>query len=391
MVVRVRCPNPACGQACDLGEDGLGRVFRCPRCGTKLVHPASANRRRWLVTPPTSPPAADKTPRPAATEREAADGFRGEDSPPAGRTSEPASPAKLGRFQVRTTLGSGAFATTYRAYDPYLDRDVALKVLRAGHPQGSECIDHILSEAKTLARLRHPGIVPIFEAGRDGMHQYIAMPFIEGHALSEVIAGGPIDFRCAARIVGDVAEALAHAHGLGIVHRDVKPANILLAACGAAHLMDFGLAHRRDSAAGSTRDYAIFGTPAYIAPEQARDSGAVPLPASDQYSLGVVLYELLCGRPPFSGPPLVMLISAIHDEPPRPRSLNSKLPRELEAICLKALAKRPTDRYASCQDLAEDLRRWLGGEAIAVYRPRSWERAKRCLRRVQDLAATVLS
>jgi serine/threonine-protein kinase len=369
--MEIRCPDPACGRVSHLGDDGLGRIFRCPRCRTKLAPAVSPDR--------AATPVAIRSPRPEEAEIAAA-------APPSGGSTA----VRLGRFLIRATLGTGTFATTFRAYDPYLDRDVALKVLHAADPPGPGGTDHVLGEAKTLARLQHPRIVPIFEAGRDGSHYYIAMPFIEGRTLSEVVADGPVDPRDAARIIGDVAEALSYAHGLGVVHRDVKPANILLDAGGAAHLMDFGLAHWRDSAADPSRDDAILGTPAYMAPEQARGGGADPLPANDQYSLGVVLYELLCGRPPFSGPPLVVLIAAIHHEPPRPVALDPGLPPALEAICLKALAKRPRDRYASCEDLAGDLRRWLRGEEAAMPPSRPWRTASRWLRPVRDLAATVL-
>jgi serine/threonine protein kinase len=180
----------------------------------------------------------------------------------------------------------------------------------------------------------------------------------------------------AASVAAELAEALAYAHALGVVHRDVKPANVRVDRRGDVYLMDFGIAYRPDSNELPLPPGRILGTPAYLAPEQAEGGRSDPLPASDQYSLGAVFYELLCGRPPFVGPPSYVLFHAIHREPPSPRDLEPKVPRALAAICLKALAKVPDRRYADCQALAEDLRRWLRGETPLAYR-RGWVRLGR--------------
>jgi serine/threonine protein kinase len=284
--------------------------------------------------------------------------------------------AHLGRFRVLGVLGEGQHATVYRAYDRILERSVALKVPRQGVLKTAKAVERFLGEAKALARLRHPHIVPVYEAGRAGDRHYIAMALIEGHNLAEQSARGRLGIRRATEIVADLAEALAYAHLQGVVHRDVKPANVRLDAAGVVYLMDFGIAYRPDSGEVALADGSILGTPAYVAPEQAQGGQIDALPASDQYSLGVVLYELLCGRPPFCGPPSYVLFHTIHHEPPPLHTFVSKIPRSLSAICLKAMAKRPERRYPGCQEFAADLRRWLGGETPVAH-PHAWSRRKR--------------
>jgi len=288
----------------------------------------------------------------------------------------PARGTGLGRFRIVSILGEGQHATVYRAYDPVLERDVALKVPRQGVLKTAKALERFLGEAKALARLRHPRIVPVYEAGCVGERHYIAMAFIKGCNLAEQSVEHPLALHRAAEIVAELAEALAYAHGQGVVHRDVKPANIRLDDEGAVYLMDFGIAYRPDSGEVPLSAGMILGTPAYVAPEQAQGGQTDVLPASDQYSLGVVFYELLCGQPPFCGPPSYVIFHTIHHDPPSPHTVASRVPRSLAAICLKALAKRPDRRYAGCQDFAEDLRRWLRGETPLAYR-RAWARIGR--------------
>ena len=283
----------------------------------------------------------------------------------------PAELRQLGRFEIVDIVGEGHHATVYRAFDPLLERHVALKLPRQGITLTARARGRFLSEARALARLCHPRIVPIYEAGHDGDRHYIAMALINGCSLSELIATGPIPLRRGVEIVVELAEALAYAHGLGIIHRDVKPANVRLDQQGAVYLMDFGIAYRPDSGEVPIPPGTILGTPAYLAPEQARGGQTSVLPASDQYSLGAVLYELLCGKPPFFGPPSYVLFHTIHEDPPSPRAIEPKVPRRLAAICQKAMAKRPDRRYPSCQALANDLRSWLHGEAPLCHR---WRR-----------------
>lgn len=287
-----------------------------------------------------------------------------------------ASEMELGRFRLLGVLGEGQHATVYRAYDPILDRHVALKVPREGLIKSAKALERFLGEAKALARLRHPRIVPVFEAGCAGRRHYIAMALIEGRSLADRIVGGPLPIHRAVEVVADLAEALAYAHAEGIVHRDVKPANIRLDDRDAVYLMDFGIAYRPESGEVPLPPGTILGTPAYVAPEQAQGGQTDVQPASDQYSLGVVLYESLCGQPPFCGPPSYVLFHAIHREPPSPHSVDPRIPRSVAAICLKALSKRPERRYVTCQKFADDLRGWLANEKPMASR-RTWVRLRK--------------
>jgi tRNA A-37 threonylcarbamoyl transferase component Bud32 len=300
-------------------------------------------------------------------------------------------PARVGRFEVRECLGEGAFGTVYRAYDPRLDREVALKLPRAGTLDTPTRVKRFLREAKAAARLTHPHVVPVYDAGQADGRYYIASAYVAGSTLAAALDDGPFEPRRAAAIVRDLAGALAYAHGEGVVHRDVKPANVLLDADGRPHLADFGLAYSGDGTDRLTQEGALLGTPAYMSPEQAAGRGE-PLPASDQYSLGVVLYELLCGRTPFQGPAVVLLCRAVRDAPEPPSCVNPAVPTQLEAVCLKTLEKDPARRYPGCGDLADDLGRWLDGQPVrtrplgAVARGLRW-----CRRRplVVGLAAAV--
>ncbi len=306
--------------------------------------------------------------------------------PRAGAAQRAAMPDRIGRFQIRARLGAGAFGTVYRAYDPQLEREVALKVPNPGTLGDPNLVERFLREARAAAKLRHPHIVPIHDAGHDGTHYYIASAFIEGRPLARAINDEPFTFEQCARIVRQLAEALAYAHEQGIVHRDVKPSNVMLDAKGEAHLMDFGLAHRHEAGSQLTQEGDVIGTPAYMAPEQAEGKQGKALPASDQYSLGVVLYELLCGRRPFEGPPAAVIHQAIHADPQAPRGINTSVSRDLETICLKAMAKRVEERYTSCLELADDLRRWAEGEPIRARRLGPAERLIRWCKREPALA-----
>ncbi len=361
MPVTVICPNPACARAATVADEHVGRTARCKGCG-----------RSFTLRPTIDVSPAD-TARP--------------DSP-----IEPERELKcIGRFRVLARLGSGAFGTVYRAYDSHLEREVALKVPRDGVLDCPKRVERFLREAKTAARLQHPHIVPVFDAGQDGDRYYIASAFIDGRPLAEEIEGSGLKFQRAARIVRSLAEAAAYAHGQGVVHRDIKPDNVMLDRADMPHLMDFGLAAQQDAADRLTHDGAILGTPAYMAPEQAAGQRGEAQPASDQYSLGALFYELLTGRTPFVGPLEVVLYNAQSCEPDLPRKHRPAVPRDLEIICLKAMAKRPEDRYPTCQELADDLRRWLEGEPIAARRVGLTERVVRWGKRNPAVAGLTLT
>jgi len=354
MPVKIRCPNPACGKAGSIADEYIGQTVRCPHCRMKFAVPASG----------------DAMPSAPAEYAEVSAGVP-LTSAGAGKAFSAAMPERVGRFQIRAVLGSGAFGTVYRAFDPDLDREVALKVPQAATLENPKHSERFLREAKSAARLHHAHIVPVYETGRDGNQPYIATALIDGRTLSEILDAGPVDFREAAQWVRALAEALAYAHEQGIVHRDIKPANVIIDRKNQPYLMDFGLAHRHDALTKLTHVGALLGTPGYMSPEQAKGQGGPALPASDQYSLGVMLYELLCGRTPFSGPPEVVLFNAIHTEPPVPQSIKADIPAGLQRICLKAMSKQAADRYATCKELADELGRWLtdGGAVLAVPSP----------------------
>jgi len=280
---------------------------------------------------------------------------------------------RLGRFELREELGQGTFGVVYRARDTLLHRDVALKVPKFG-PEEAELWERFQREARAVAGLQHPNIVTLFDFGSDGGRHFIALELVDGAPLSRRLAAGRPEPRQAALWARDLALALDHAHRRGVLHRDVKPANVLIDSGNRARLTDFGLARvTAATAAGSwpagadpaaTRHGALLGTPAYMAPEQARGDTHAVGPDSDQYGLGVVLYEMLTGRRPYLGSAQEVMAQTAdpHARPPAPRECDPSVSFGLEAITLKALQKAPRDRYLSAGALAADLDRWLSGQ-----------------------------
>jgi WD40 repeat protein len=319
-------------------------------------------------------------------------------------TDAVAAPAVLGRFEVIREIGRGGFGVVYLARDPLLGRDVALKVPRAEILITPEARRRFLREGRAAAGLDHPHIIPVFEAGEIGPFAYIVSAYCEGPTLSAWLRErtGPVPPRAAARLLADLAGAVQHAHDRGVLHRNLKPSNVLLQAGGFAadpdvptlRITDFGLARIIEESATDeeTRSGVPFGSPPYMAPEQAAGRRREIGPAADVYALGATLYEVLSGRPPFQGESyLETLGQVLALDPVPPRTLRPGLPRDLETICLKCLEKDPSRRYASAGALREDLERFLAGEPIRA-RPISarLRAAKWVRRRPMHAAALVL-
>jgi eukaryotic-like serine/threonine-protein kinase len=293
-------------------------------------------------------------------------------------------------YELLERIGGGGMGIVYRARQVGLNRIVALKMMRGGHGASPQDWKRFRDEAENMARLRHPHIVQIYAVGERAGLPYFAMEYLEGGSLYDRTRRQPQPAREAARSIETVARAVHYAHQNDIIHRDLKPGNILLDADGALKVCDFGLAKRLDGAT-QTKSGGMMGTPGYAPPEQLSGLSAAVGPASDVYGLGAVLYDLLTGRPPFVGnTPEETAEKAKHQEPVPLRSLSPQVDRELEAVCLKCLEKRPQDRYRSAEALADDLGRWLEGKAT-VARPRGWpERVWRGVRRQRKVALVLL-
>lgn len=260
----------------------------------------------------------------------------------------------LGRYRLEQIIGQGGFGEIWRAYDPDLDRRVAIKTPRTNQATLQD-MDAFLAEAQKVASLRHPGIVPVFDVGQADGRWFFVCELIEGANLSQRIGDGPVPPEETARIVRDIALALHYAHEHGFIHRDIKPSNILIDQSGKTFLTDFGIAlAMRDFESVRTQ---TVGTLAYMAPEQIEDTGGVATVRTDIYGLGVVMYQLLAGQLPFQQDSPVGLRNAILSGTPTPPSTN--IPTALQRICLRALANNPDERYPSAKALADDMDRFL--------------------------------
>ncbi len=296
---------------------------------------------------------------------------------------------RIGRFELTAVVGRGAFGTVYKGWDPDLDRVVAVKVPRPGAGWTAADVGRFLGEARVAEQLHHPGIVRVYESGRgdDGL-PYLVSEFVPGRTLGDLILDRRPAPDRAAEILAAVADALHHAHRRRVVHRDVKPSNILLREGHLPMVADFGLALLDGGQPTLTRDGEVLGTPAYMSPEQARGESHRVDARSDVYSLGVVLYELLTGQRPVAGTARMVLHQILHEEPRPPRSLNDRLPRDLETVCLKCLRKEPERRYQSAAALAEDLRRFRQGRPVVARPVGRVERLVRWGRRNPTLAVS---
>jgi serine/threonine-protein kinase len=333
----------------------------------------------------------------AAAGAAATDSKRGEstDPGPGGKAVGGGAPAAPGAktpdvpgYEVLGELGRGGMGVVYKARQLALGRLVALKMLRDETLAEPADLARFRKEAETVARLRHPNVVPIYEVREGPDHPYFTMEFVEGGTLSRRIGGRPQPPAEAARLAETLARAVHAVHACGVIHRDLKPGNVLLTADGTPKVVDFGLARRLEGEAGSTSVGRVVGTPSYMAPEQARGDTRAVSAASDVYALGAVLYEMLTGRPPFQGATgWDTIAQVLSQEPVPPRRLQPRVPADLETICLKCLRKEPARRYASAALLADDLARFGRGEPILARPTGPAERAWKWARRRPAVAA----
>src|SRR6266498_1706218 len=289
---------------------------------------------------------------------------------------------QLGPYQIIASLGEGGMAAVYKAYHPAMERHVALKILPRHFASDAEFVNRFKQEAKVLAQLQHPHIVPVFDFGEQDGYTYLVMPFIRSGTLAELLKGEPLPFEQIRTICSQVGGALDYAHGHSVVHRDVKPRNVLIDESGYCLLTDFGLAKILEGNESLTNSGAILGTPAFMSPEQGLGESIDR--RSDIYSLGVILYELATGRTPYRAEtPMALMIKHISDPLPPPTRFNPMLPEALEAIILKALAKNPQDRYQTAvllvkalqtvpvelDDSRQDDVKFQGAEAVELAQP----------------------
>jgi serine/threonine protein kinase len=287
---------------------------------------------------------------------------------------------KYARYNIVNRLGKGSMGEVFLAHDPHIDRKLALKVLQKDHLATKAIVNRFIKEAKAIGRLSHPGIVSVYDVGKDHGTIFIAMEFLEGQPLNEVVRTRKLDIPAILDICSQVAAALDYAHQRGIVHRDIKPSNLILTEKDQVKLTDFGIASFDDASLTlKTRSGDILGTPAYMSPEQISGKGVDN--RSDLYSLGIILYELLVGRRPFVGNTLASLFKAITDHRIAPPiKSNPSIPKGLNAIILKAIDKDPNRRFQSGAEMAAALSRYLPGAKTGlkapvtriVYKPLGW-------------------
>jgi serine/threonine-protein kinase len=338
----------------------------------------------------------------------AMEGLRAAIQPPEAE-AVPFQPRTVGDYELLREVGRGGMGVVYEARQLRLGRRVALKMIKAGDLAGPSERERFRAEAQAVACLQHPNIVQIYEVGELEGRPYLALEFVDGCGLDQLLAGTPLPAAQAAGLLETLARAVQYAHQQGVVHRDLKPANVLLAfsrepraSAGSAlarssrlnecvpKIADFGLAKRRDGVSAQTQSGAVMGTPPYMAPEQAAGRTKEVGPATDIYALGAILYEMLTGRPPFKAEtPWDTLAQVTSQEPVPPSRLQPKVPRDLETITLKCLQKEAKNRYASAADLAEDLRRFQAGEPIRARPVGAAERFWRWCRRHPALAGFV--
>ena len=320
--LHVRCPH--CHNQVELLDDSPIADIECPSCGSNFS----------MVSAETATYAVSRT-------------------------------KTIAHFELLERVGMGHFGTVWKARDTQLDRIVAIKIPRKEQLDAAET-EQFMREARAAAQVTHSNIVSVHEVGREDNCVYIVSDFVEGASLAEWLTGQRLTPNEAADLCRKIAEALHEAHEAGVVHRDLKPGNIMLDREGEPYLTDFGLAKRNAGEITMTIEGRILGTPAYMSPEQAGGEGHTADRRSDIYSLGVILFQLLTGELPFRGETRMLIVQVLRDEPPRPRRLNNRIPRDLETVCLKCLEKSPARRYSTAKEVANDLRRYLSGESVSA-------------------------
>ena len=333
---------------------------------------------------PTIAEYRDRFPKLVPTGKEVAD------TVPSDRTAGDDLPQIPG-YEVLGPIGRGGMGIVYKARQLSLGRIVALKTISAGNQSDPQDRLRFKTEAQAIARFQDPNIVHVYEVGEHGGRLYFSMEFLEGGSLDKRLERKPQPPRAAAQLLEILARALARVHERGLIHRDLKPGNVLMTANGVPKISDFGLARRVEGQSGQTQSGAILGTPSYMAPEQAAGKTKEITPLTDVYALGAILYEMLTGRPPFLGEgPMDTVMQVLSSDPVPPRTLQPTVPRDLETICLKCLEKEPARRYASGADLADDLTHFLADEPIKARPVSRTERVWRWSRR-HRLAASSLA
>lgn len=373
--VVTRCPE--CESPLKSSVEQVGQVVRCPKCEVRFTVSS------FVLGDDVSAEADAETVTSSGPKKKTAGVQEGRTAP-----KESSAAGRIGRFETQEILGRGGFGVVYRAWDPTLSRVVALKVPRFAVTE-TKRLRRFAAEARAAARLRHPHIVAVYECGQAGEHPYIAYEFVQGETLADRLKRERSKFSEIARWTRDLAGALHYAHSEGVVHRDIKPDNIIVNERGQPQILDFGLARRGDEESTLTVEGSLLGTPVYMAPEQARGTTSLVGPHSDQYALGAVLYQALTGQRPFEGPPHLVIAKVIGEEPPTPESIDPKVPADLQSICLKAMSKEITHRYPDCSALAADLERWLQGEPAEARPVGRLNRFGRWCRREPAIAGLV--
>ncbi len=328
----------------------------CPECGAPLAVDVAEGLCPRCLLRQAAGSAGERTEQSDSTASQAAPGV---------------SLRYIGDYQLIEEIARGGMGVVYKAHQVTLNRTVAVKMILAGSLADQEARQRFLIEAEAAANLQHPNIVAIHEVGRHGDQHYFSMDYIDGPDLAQLVAQGPLTPARAAGYLQTIAEAIHFAHQRGTLHRDLKPQNVLIDAQDNPRITDFGLAKQLDAAGGITESGTVMGSPSYMPPEQAIGRLDRLGPASDVYSLGAILYELLTGQPPFVGGTTAAVLHRLtHEEPVMPGKLRAGIPTDLQNICLKCLDKQPERRYPSAQTLADDLGRLLAGEPV-LARPAS--------------------